>query len=114
MSLIFKGPTYVWPNPLSLSRRSNDEIANFSFEVNVPGGEGARIVLSIYDFAGDLVYEKEYNDLGTGRTDNAVSWNLTNQAGTDVARGIYIFRLEAEDIVTSNRTNAVGKIVVVE
>ena len=114
VSLIFKGPTYVWPNPLSLSRRSNDEIANFSFEVNVPGGEGARIILSIYDFAGDLVYEKEYNDLGTGRNDNAVRWDLTNQSGTDVARGIYIFRLEAEDIVTSNRTNAVGKIVVVE
>ena len=114
VSLIFKGPTYVWPNPLSLSRRSNDEIAHFSFEVNVPGGEGARIVLSIYDFAGDLVYEKEYNDLGTGRSDNEVRWDLTNQSGTDVARGIYIFRLEAEDVVTSNRTNAVGKIVVVE
>ena len=114
VSLIFKGPTYVWPNPLSLSRRSNDEIANFSFEVNVPGGEGARIVLSVYDFAGDLVYEKEYNDLGAGRSDNEVTWDLTNQSGIDVARGIYIFRLEAEDIVTSNRTNAVGKIVVVE
>ncbi len=114
VSLIFKGPTYVWPNPLSLSRRSNDEVAHFSFEVNVPGGEGARIVLSIYDFAGDLVYEKEYNDLGTGRSDNEVRWDLTNQSGTDVARGIYIFRLEAEDVVTSNRTNAVGKIVVVE
>ncbi len=114
VSLIFKGPTYVWPNPLSLSRRSNDEIAHFSFEVNVPGGEGARIFLSIYDFAGDLVYEKEYNDLAAGRNDNEVRWDLTNQAGTDVARGIYIFRLEAEDIVTSNRTNAVGKIVVVE
>ena len=114
VSLIFKGPTYVWPNPLSLSRRSNDEIAHFSFEVNVPGGEGARIVLSIYDFAGDLVYEKEYNDLGTGRSDNEVRWDLTNQSGIDVARGIYIFRLEAEDVVTSNRTNAVGKIVVVE
>ncbi len=114
VSLIFKGPTYVWPNPLSLSRRSNDEIAHFSFEVNVPGGEGARIVLSIYDFAGDLVYEKEYNDLGAGRSDNEVRWDLTNQSGTDVARGIYIFRLEAEDVVTSNRTNAVGKIVVVE
>lgn len=114
VSLIFKGPTYVWPNPLSLSRRSNDEMAHFSFEVNVPGGEGARIVLSIYDFSGDLVYEKEYNDLGAGRSDNEVRWDLTNQVGTDVARGIYIFRLEAEDIVTSNRTNAVGKIVVVE
>ena len=114
VSLIFKGPTYVWPNPLSLSRRSNGEIANFSFEVNVPGGEGAQIVLSIYDFAGDLVYEKEYDDLGTGRSDNKVRWDLTNQSGTDVARGIYIFRLEAEDVVTSNRTNAIGKIVVVE
>ncbi len=114
VSLIFKGPTYVWPNPLSLSRRSNGEIANFSFEVNVPGGEGAQIVLSIYDFAGDLVYEKEYDDLGIGRSDNKVRWDLTNQSGTNVARGIYIFRLEAEDVVTSNRTNAVGKIVVVE
>ena len=114
VSLIFKGPTYVWPNPLSLSRRSNGELAHFSFEVNVPGGEGARIVLSIYDFAGDLVYEKGYDDLGTGRSDKEVRWDLTNQSGTDVARGIYIFRLEAEDVVTSNRTNAVGKIVVVE
>ena len=114
VSLIFKGPTYVWPNPLSLSRRSNGEVAHFSFEVNVPGGEGARIVLSIYDFAGDLVYEKEYSDLGIGRSDNKVRWDLTNQSGTDVARGIYIFRLEAEDVVTSNYTNAVGKIVVVE
>ena len=114
VSLIFKGPTYVWPNPLSLSRRSNGEAAYFSFEVNVPGGEGARIVLSIYDFAGDLVYEKEYRDLSTGRSDNEVRWDLTNQSGVDVARGIYIFRLEAEDVVTSNRTNAVGKLVVVE
>ena len=114
VSLIFKGPTYVWPNPLSLSRRSNGEVAHFSFEVNVPGGEGARIALSIYDFAGDLVYEKQFDDLAAGRNDNEVMWNLTNQSGVDVARGIYIFRLEAEDMVTSNRTNAVGKIVVVE
>ena len=114
VSLIFKGPTYVWPNPLSLSRRSSAEVAHFSFEVNVPGGEGARIVLSIYDFAGDLVYEKSYSELSVGRSDDEVMWDLTNQSGVDVARGIYIFRLEAEDVVTSNRTNAVGKIVVVE
>ena len=114
VSLIFKGPTYVWPNPLSLSRRSSAEVAHFSFEVNVPGGEGARIVLSIYDFAGDLVYEKSYSELSVGRSDDEMMWDLTNQSGVDVARGIYIFRLEAEDVVTSNRTNAVGKIVVVE
>ena len=114
VSLIFKGPTYVWPNPLSLSRRSSGEVAHFSFEVNVPGGQGARIVLSIYDFAGDLVYEKSYSELSVGRSDDEVMWELTNQSGVDVARGIYIFRLEAEDVATSNRTNAVGKVVVVE
>ncbi len=114
VSLIFKGPTYVWPNPLSFLRRSNGEIARFSFEVNVPGGEGAKITLSIYDFAGDLVYEKEFRDVIPGRNDNEVTWDLKNQSGTDVARGVYIFRLEAEDTVTNNHTNAVGKILVVE
>ena len=43
-----------------------------------------------------------------------VTWNLKNQSGADVARGIYIFRLEAEDTVAKNRTNAVGKILVAE
>ena len=39
VSLIFKGPTYVWPNPLSLSRRSNDEIAHFSLKSMFPVGK---------------------------------------------------------------------------
>ena len=112
VSLTFKGPTYCWPNPL---RKSIGDIGHFSFEVNVPGEKGAEITLRIYDFAGDLVYEEVFGDIGTGRdSGQIVTWDLKNKNRADVARGVYIFRLEAEDTATSNRTNAVGKILVVE
>ncbi|MCZ6678976.1 MAG: Ig-like domain repeat protein, partial [Candidatus Poribacteria bacterium] len=112
VSLSFRGAMYGWPNPL---RQSNRDIAHFSFDVNIPGGQGAQITLSIYDFAGDLVYEKQFSELRAGRdNDQIVTWDLKNQSGADVARGVYIFRLEAEDTVTNNRTNAVGKLLVVE
>ncbi|MBI1930631.1 Ig-like domain repeat protein [Candidatus Poribacteria bacterium] len=110
VSLTFKGPTYVWPNPV---RRSNPDpelrIAHFSFDVNVPGGVGAKITLSIYDFAGDLVYESDSRS-----SNQPLTWDLKNRSGANVARGVYIFRLEAEDTTTNNRTNVVGKILVVE
>ena len=73
------------------------------------------MTLRIYDFAGDLVYEEPFDNIGTGRdNDQLVTWNMKNQSGANVARGVYIFRLEAEDTATNNRTNVVGKILVVE
>ena len=112
VSLAFKGPTYVWPNPV---RQLGGDLAHFSFDVNVPGSQGATVTLRIYDFAGDLVYEKDFPNLSTGRdNDQLVTWNLENQSGASVARGVYIFRLEAEHPDTKTRTNAVGKILVVE
>ena len=41
------------------------------------------------------------------------NWKLKNNAGNRVARGIYVFRLEAVD-GAGNRANAVGKILVVD
>jgi flagellar hook assembly protein FlgD len=112
VSLVFKGPTYVWPNPL---RQSKGDLAHFSFDLNVPGGSSVTVTLNIYDFAGDLVYQKVNPNVQPRRdNDQLVTWNLQNQSGAKVARGIYIFRLEAEDQTTQNRTNAVGKILVVE
>ncbi|MCH8290105.1 Ig-like domain repeat protein [Candidatus Poribacteria bacterium] len=114
VSLVFKGPTYVWPNPI---RRSRGEVAHFAFDLNLPIGQGVDVTVSIYDFAGDMVYQKTETvpDVSLARsTDAPVKWNLKNQSGADVARGIYIFRLEAEDTVAKNRTNAVGKILVAE
>ena len=114
VSLVFKGPTYVWPNPL---RGSNGDLAHFSFDLNVPGDTGVRITLSVYDFAGDLVFQKIFPNVRAGRdSDQLVTWNLKNKDGTGakVARGIYVFRLEALDTASNNRTNAVGKILVVQ
>ena len=112
VSLTYRGSTYSWPSPL---RRSTGDRAHFSFDVNIPSGSKINMTLSIYDFAGDLVFEDTFSNISPGRdSDQLVTWNLRNQAGAAVARGVYVFRLEAEDIATKNLSNAVGKMLVIE
>ena len=112
VSLTYRGSTYGWPNPL---KHSTGDRAHFSFDVNIPSGAKINMTLSIYDFAGDLVFENMFSNIAPGRdSDQLVTWNLENQAGSAVARGVYVFRLEAEDIATKNRSNAVGKLLVIE
>ena len=112
VSLTYRGSTYSWPSPL---KRSTGDRAHFSFDVNLPSGSKINMTLSVYDFSGDLVFEDTFANIGPGRdSDQLVTWNLKNQAGAAVARGVYIFRLEAEDVATKNRSNAVGKMLVIE
>ena len=111
VSLTFRGTTFGWPNPLRLSKR---DVAFFSFDVNVPRGDTIELTLSIYDWGGDMVLSQTYPDVVSGqRNDQLVKWNLENQAGTPVARGLYVFRLEAVN-AAGNRANVVGKVLVVE
>ena len=111
VSLTFRGTTFGWPNPLRLSKR---DVAFFSFDVNVPRGETIELTLSIYDWSGDMVLSQTYPDVVSGqRNDQLVKWNLENQAGTPVARGIYVFRLEAVN-TAGNHANVVGKVLVVD
>ena len=111
VSLTFRGSTFGWPNPLRFSQR---DVAFFSFDVNVPLGETIELTLSIYDWSGDMVLSQTYPDVVSGqRNDQLVKWNLENQAGTPVARGLYIFRLEAVN-AAGNRANTVGKVLVVD
>ena len=111
VSLTFRGSTFGWPNPLRLSKR---DVAFFSFDVNVPRGDTIELTLSIYDWSGDMILSQTYPDVVSGqRNDQLVKWNLENQAGTSVARGLYIFRLEAVNSA-GNRANVVGKVLVVE
>ena len=111
VSLTFRGSTFGWPNPLRLSKR---DVAFFSFDVNVPLGETIELTLSIYDWGGDMILSQTYPDVVSGqRNDQLVKWNLENQAGNTVARGLYIFRLEAVN-AAGNRANTVGKVLVVD
>ena len=111
VSLTFRGSTFGWPNPLRLSNR---DVAFFSFDVNVPLGETIDLTLSIYDWSGDMVRTETYSDVVSGqRNDQLIKWNLENQAGTPVVRGLYIFRLEAVN-KAGNSANAVGKVLVVD
>ena len=111
VSLTFRGSTFGWPNPLRLSQR---DVAFFSFDVNVPRGETIELTLSIYDWSGDMVLSQTYPNVVSGQRNNQlVKWNLENQAGNLVARGLYIFRLEAVN-AAGNRANVVGKVLVVD
>ncbi len=110
VSFTFSGNTFVWPNPL---RQSNDDVGFFSYELNT-SDDTVKLGLYIYDWSGDMVYSKTYDRIEPGhRNGNEVSWQLKNSAGNRVARGIYVFRLEAVD-GAGNRANAVGKILVVD
>ena len=111
VSLTFREPTFGWPNPLRISR---GDVAFFSFDVNVPLGETVELTLSIYDWSGDMILSQTYPDVVSGqRNDQLVKWNLENQAGNPVARGLYIFHLEAIN-AAGNSANAVGKVLVVD
>ena len=111
VSLTFREPTFGWPNPLRISK---GDVAFFSFDVNVPRGETVEITLNLYDWSGNMVLSQTYPDVVSGqRNDQLIKWNLENQAGNPVARGIYVFRLEAVN-ATGNRANTVGKLLVVD
>ncbi len=111
VSFSFRGKTFGWPNPL---RHSKGDVAFFSFDLNAAAEERVELALYIYDWGGDMVYSKKYSNITPGeRNDTQVKWNLENQSGTAVARGLYVFRLEAVN-GAGNRANAVGKILVVD
>ena len=110
VSFTFSGNTFVYPNPL---RQSNDDVGFFSFELNT-SDDTVEMNLHIYDWSGDMVHSKTYGRINPEhRNGNQVQWGLKNNAGNRVARGIYVFRLEAVD-GAGNRANAVGKILVVD
>ena len=92
-ALAFKGPVYVWPNPLS---RSRGDTAHFSFETNQ--ADRAEWRLSVYTVDGALVYRASGQaERERQANSQSATWNLRNAAGQAVASGIYVFKLEIDD-----------------
>ena len=98
------GHVYVIPNPYVRHAGWETDDAKVAF-MNVPEGT----VIKIYDAAGgyvNTVYPSTYSydpDLQQG----SVYWNLRNAAGTKVASGVYVYRLE------SRRGDETGRFIVV-
>ena len=107
ITLMFRGPVYVWPNPLS---RSQGDVGHFSFETNQAASADAR--LSLFDVSGALVYSRSAG-ASKERTTNSASltWDLLNMDGRVVASGIYVFHLEVTDGRAS--ANETGRLLVV-
>ena len=92
-ALAFKGPVYVWPNPLV---RSRGDKAHFSFETNQAGTAEWR--LSVYTVDGALVYSASGQaERDRQANSQSATWNLRNGSGQAVASGIYVFKLEIDD-----------------
>ncbi len=59
------------------------------FFMNLP----SKCTVRIYTIAGDLVRTLEHNDVTFG----ALGWDLTGEAGVQVASGIYVYHVDAPD-----------------
>ncbi len=95
------GPT---PNPLQVAVVPNPYRANEAWDlagghevhfINLP----ARATIKIFTVAGDLVAKLEHDD----PVHDFQRWDLKNENGSDVASGIYLFRIEAGNFTFQNR-----------
>ena len=92
------------PNPLQVAVVPNPYRANEAWDL--PGGHEvhfinlpARATIKIFTVAGDLVAKLEHDDA----VHDFQRWDLKNENGSEVASGIYLFRIEAGNFTFQNR-----------
>ena len=85
----------VVPNPYRASEAWNQAGANELHFINLPASARIRI----YTLSGDLVRDLQHAD----PIRDFERWDLKNGAGRDVASGIYMYRVEAENFTFQSR-----------
>ena len=95
------GSISIYPNPCNPRRGQWVRITNLSLD--------SQVVVRIFDLAGNLVRTLEENDEVTLQEGSkTATWYGTNEAGENVARGVYLV------LVTDEKgTSTVGKIAIV-
>jgi hypothetical protein len=78
------------PNPFNPITKLSFDLAN-----------AGHARLKVYDAAGRLVTTLVDGDLGVG--DHDVIWNGRDDAGRISAAGVYLYRLETEDVIETKR-----------
>jgi hypothetical protein len=71
---------------------------NIEFRVHLE--QAGNIQLALYSIAGERVYEKEARGMAGM---NLVDWKLQNQAGSPVASGLYLYRIQVDGKVYSGK-----------
>ncbi|HEY5038950.1 MAG TPA: T9SS type A sorting domain-containing protein, partial [bacterium] len=76
-------------------------------QFHVTLGQSGQVQLTLFNLMGEQVYQASAQD-GTG--DNILTWHLQNQVGSDVASGLYLYRITISgETLSAART---GKVVV--
>ncbi|OGR90814.1 MAG: hypothetical protein A3J74_04340 [Elusimicrobia bacterium RIFCSPHIGHO2_02_FULL_57_9] len=85
----FEKNTFAYPNPVTGPTATFNIFTPFK----------ARVLLRIYNIAGDLVLQKDFGEQAPSFSANPVNfvWNKTNQSGRGVARGIYYAVVRVEE-----------------
>jgi len=91
---LFEENAYVFPNPV------RNGLGTFQIEAV---RDGSNLSLRIYTLTGDLVREQNYSGVGGG-TYVMFPWDVTNQAGRKVGRGLYYYVVREEDPVGTLQT----------
>jgi len=95
------GSIVIYPNPCNLGKGQWVRVSNLSLD--------SQVVVSIFDVAGSLVRTLEENDEVTLEEGSKTAiWDGTNEAGENVARGVYLVFVADE-----KGTTALGKIAIV-
>ncbi|MFC1650217.1 S8 family serine peptidase [Candidatus Latescibacterota bacterium] len=82
------------PYPQPLEYGGTNENAKVFFPVEIPSG--GKLMIKIYNFAGEIIQTIENDYSGAGRKIDrldAPSWDGTNYTGDDVAPGIYYYTI---------------------
>jgi len=97
---------FNYPNPFNLATKivtklndtlnPNEDITGTMFRASVPASMSGKIELSIYNLAGELVWDKEWT-VASGDY-NYMPWNGKNNNGTEVASGVYFCIVKFKDI----------------
>jgi hypothetical protein len=102
---MFKNNSYAYPNPVDSRKRNT---VNINYGLNATSD----LHLYIYDVLANLVWEKHLLKLDIG--EGQIIWDLLNNDGKPVGRGLYIYVLEAEESNTGKKLKTTNKIMVIK
>lgn len=99
----------LYPNPISVS---TDNGATFEFEHDREG-EKLEITVSIYNMRGSQVYREHFEIDNSPRKVEGLTWNVHNMTGTEVERGIYLYRLNVSSTLDGASNEVVNRLIII-